>query len=519
MLSAKLGNDLNTRVKSLEGGSALTVTTTGSGNAVTSVAKSGTAITVTKGTTFVDTTNPQTIGGSKTFSSSILMGRSNLHYVNNSTTTNATGLYWKTANYAATQFGIGCFTTNNASPRGFIGWTSEPWNVANSLTVSETSLTYKGNAILHAANYNTYAPTKTGGGASGSWGINITGNAATATTANRLVNIGGVNWTTLADATGNGIRDYVDTTTEGRWMSHGTVLQISNVDNPDPGVNGHWLTQILSSTSNLLGVRWRTNTGAWSGVQTIVTSGNYTSYVTKVGTATIGAANKGIYLNAGTPTAMSSTVGSTTVPVYMNAGAITVCSTTLGVSITGNAKTATTLQTTRKIFSQPFSGAGDVAGQAMVYGTYQETASSRYSHGGIQVRENGLVGDKQTADGYAPAIGFHWESRIGASLILTTSGFKFMNRAFTGYQNVYGIFKGNADSATQVYNTETNPTSGTWYNGTFVTSSTNGNKAIRSNDGFKYYTLEGTASAQGEAMLQLGTPTATGTAGNKRGRK
>ena len=518
VLSAKLGNDLNTRVKSLEGGSALTVTTTGSGNAVTSVAKSGTAITVTKGTTFVDTTNPQTIGGSKTFSSSILMGRSNLHYVNNSTTTNATGLYWKTANYAATQFGIGCFTTNNASPRGFIGWTSEPWNVANSLTVSETSLTYKGNAILHAANYNTYAPTKTGGGASGSWGINITGNAATATTANRLVNIGGVNWTTLADATGNGIRDYVDTTTEGRWMSYGTVLQISNVNNPDPGVNGHWLTQILSSTSNLLGVRWRTNTGAWSGVQTIVTSGNYTSYVTKVGTATIGAANKGIYLNAGTPTAMSSTVGSTTVPVYMNAGAITVCSTTLGVSITGNAKTATTLQTTRKIFSQPFSGAGDVAGQAMVYGTYQETASSRYSHGGIQVRENGLVGDKQTADGYAPAIGFHWGNRIGASLILTTSGFKFMNQAFTGYQNVYGIFKGNADSATQVYNTETNPTSGTWYNGTFVTSSTNGNKAIRSNDGFKYYTLEGTASAQGEAMLQLGTPTATGTAGNKRGR-
>lgn len=509
---------INKRVVSLEGGSALTVTTTGSGNAVTSVAKSGTAITVTKGTTFVDTTSTQTIGGSKTFSSSILMGRSNLHYVNNSTTNNATGLYWKTANYAATQFGIGCFTTNNASPRGFIGWTSEPWTTSNNLTVSETQLTYKAKNILHAGNYNDYAPTKTGGGASGTWGISITGNAATATTASRLTNLSGVNWTTLADATGNGIRDYVDTTTEGRWMTYGSVLQISNVNNPDPGVNGHWLTQILSSTSNLLGVRWRTNTGAWSGVQTIVTSGNYTSYVTKVGTATIGAANKGIYLNAGTPTAMSSTVGSTTVPVYMNAGAITVCSTTLGVSITGNAKTATTLQTTRKIFSQPFSGAGDVAGQAMVYGTYQETASSRYSHGGLQIRENGLVGDKQTADGYAPAIGFHWTNRIGASLILTTSGFKFMNQAFTGYQNVYGIFKGNADSATQVYNTETNPTSGIWYAGTFITDSTTGNKYIRSNNGFAYYSLEGTASAQGEALIKIGNSTATGTAGNKRGR-
>ena len=353
---------INKRVVSLEGGSALTVTTTGSGNAVTSVAKSGTAITVTKGTTFVDTTNPQTIGGSKTFSSSILMGRSNLHYVNHASTANATGLYWKTANYAANQFGIGCFTTNNASPRGFIGWTSEPWQTANNLTVSETSLTYKGNAILHSANYNTYAPTKTGGGASGSWGISITGNAATATTANRLVSLGDTNWTTLADATGNGVRCYVDTTTEGRWMTYGSVLQISNVNNPNPGTSDHWLTQILSSTSNLLGVRWRTNTGAWSGVQTIVTSGNYTSYVTKVGTATIGAANKGIYLNAGTPTAMSSTVGSTTVPVYMNAGAITVCSTTLGVSITGNAKTATTLQTTRTLWGQSFNGTANVSG-------------------------------------------------------------------------------------------------------------------------------------------------------------
>lgn len=745
---------INKRVVSLEGGSALTVTTTGSGNAVTSVAKSGTAITVTKGSTFVTTNTAQTISVEKIWTVSQKMNNTSIKRVNSLTRGNATGGLWYTADYAAIQFGIGVYTDKNASPRGFIGWTAEPWNVSSNLTVSSTALTYKGNAILHSANYNTYAPTKTGGGASGSWGISITGNAATATTANRLVSLGNTNWTTLADATGNGVRGYADTTTEGRWMTYGSVLQISNVNNPNPGTSNHWLTQILSSTNNLLGVRWRTNTSAWSSVQTIVTSSNYTSYVTKIGTATIGAANKPIYLNAGTPTAlsatvgdsavpaylnagtvtacswgligttgkrvrksgyitsgtsglssywgkmasfdwgdasgerditlyvhsgynviygivlirvrwssatstivtlkilngnipesrlrlyydvsaktnvltlwgdvagrwgvfntyllsettrtsvetsgvtlystsfstaqtlptstyiqatylgtrghvalsdvadklgtltvgsgvkpiylnagtataststvgaankgvymssgtitaMSSTVGSTTVPVYMNAGAITVCSTTLGVSITGNAKTATTLQTTRKIFSQPFSGAGDVAGQAMVYGTYQETASSRYSNGGLQIRENGLVGDKQTADGYAPAIGFHWSNRIGASLILTTSGFKFMNQAFTGYKNVYGIFKGNADSATQVYNTETNPTSGTWYNGTFVTSSTNGNKAIRSNDGFKYYTLEGTASAQGEAMLQLGTPTATGTAGNKRGR-
>ena len=40
--------------------------------------------------------------------------------------------------------------------------------------------------VLDSRNYNNYAPTKTGGGASGTWGINISGNAATATTANAL---------------------------------------------------------------------------------------------------------------------------------------------------------------------------------------------------------------------------------------------------------------------------------------------------------------------------------------------
>jgi hypothetical protein len=34
-----------------------------------------------------------------------------------------------------------------------------------------------GNKVLHAGNYNHYAPTKTGIGASGTWGINITGSA------------------------------------------------------------------------------------------------------------------------------------------------------------------------------------------------------------------------------------------------------------------------------------------------------------------------------------------------------
>lgn len=42
------------------------------------------------------------------------------------------------------------------------------------------------NLVLDSSNYKNYAPTKTGSGASGTWGISITGNAATATTASKV---------------------------------------------------------------------------------------------------------------------------------------------------------------------------------------------------------------------------------------------------------------------------------------------------------------------------------------------
>jgi hypothetical protein len=41
------------------------------------------------------------------------------------------------------------------------------------------TVTIRGKTILHAGNYTSYTVTKTGGGASGTWGINITGNAVT----------------------------------------------------------------------------------------------------------------------------------------------------------------------------------------------------------------------------------------------------------------------------------------------------------------------------------------------------
>lgn len=80
---------------------------------------------------------------------------------------------------------------------------------------------------------------------------------------------------------------------------------------------------------------------------------------------------------------------------------------------------------------------------------------------------------------------------------------------------------GSAGSATYATNarlTVTNPTSGTWYYPTWTSGYTaNTNYPLRANDGLRYYSLQGTTSATGRTILQIGNSTASGTAGNKYG--
>jgi hypothetical protein len=63
---------------------------------------------------------------------------------------------------------------------------------------SSADLQGSGNIVLHAANVGSYAPSLTGSGASGTWGIAVTGNAGTATTlqTGRTIGMtGDVSWT------------------------------------------------------------------------------------------------------------------------------------------------------------------------------------------------------------------------------------------------------------------------------------------------------------------------------------
>lgn len=71
----------------------------------------------------------------------------------------------------------------------------------SSYIMPNASLFVGGGLALTSSNYNSYAPTKTGGGASGTWGINITGDSAYASNAGAVGTINGAGGGTITSAT------------------------------------------------------------------------------------------------------------------------------------------------------------------------------------------------------------------------------------------------------------------------------------------------------------------------------
>lgn len=212
-------------------------------------------------------------------------------YANNGYVSTDTGVNIPLAGTAIFQWGAS--DTNKTqlyiTPHNNSGVSNPAANEMLFYTSNGSGYTSAWTRVLTHRNYTNYTVTKTGGGASGTWGISITGTAASA---RKLYKIDGTSrtWSTSESVVGNGIVVYTDTTTSGRWDSYGSLFQFSNADNPTPGTNGHWLTQLWSGTSNKLGVRWRTNTGGWTTMQTILTNTNYisyadTRYVTALGTS------------------------------------------------------------------------------------------------------------------------------------------------------------------------------------------------------------------------------------------
>lgn len=82
--------------------------------------------------------------------------------------------------------GLGYFGENLDLVYIYLGVENHNGNNLRIYGTGTNDIKWGDNPILHSGNYNSYVPTLTGTGASGTWGINISGNAATATNADLL---------------------------------------------------------------------------------------------------------------------------------------------------------------------------------------------------------------------------------------------------------------------------------------------------------------------------------------------
>lgn len=124
--------------------------------------------------------------------------------------------------------------------------------------------------VLTNRNYTIYTVTKTGGGASGTWGISITGNAATA---NRIIS--------------HSISDTLANKTTPGYLYH--AKGSNSVKDKPSGVDAFgvftmqtasgWYGQLLMSSNTSTGLYWRTATSLNGGWKKILDSSNYTAYV------------------------------------------------------------------------------------------------------------------------------------------------------------------------------------------------------------------------------------------------
>ena len=350
-------NQIYLDVKNLKSGAAVSLVVNGTGTVLTNIVKTGSTITATKGNLAFSslTSKPTTIAGygiTDAYTKTQADGKYVLKSGSNMTGT----LNWVGADaniypiLLGTNHYIGIDGSAGSSMLHWDGTRTHVGSLNGSVAIrsNATDLIHNYNGtgyiILDARNYNNYAPKKNGTGAGGNWAINVLG------WAHRLHQALG-NKTAEQVFTDNGVYYYQVSSAEDTGYptdyGHGLMLQRFSGDTL---TSSQAVLDIFTPTSGTNLVYLRTGRGngtkiTWQAFQQILHTGNYTSLITKLGTATVGSTVKPFYLNAGVPTAFTTTVGSASLPVYMNAGSITACSTTLGVSITGNAATATKLGT------------------------------------------------------------------------------------------------------------------------------------------------------------------------------
>lgn len=193
-------------------------------------------------------------------------------YANNGYVSTDTGVNIPLAGTAIFQWGAS--DTNKTqlyiTPHNNSGVSNPAANEMLFYTSNGSGYTSAWTRVLTHRNYTNYTVTKTGGGASGTWGISITGNAATA---NRIIS--------------HSISDTLANKTTPGYLYHAEGS--NSVKDKPSGVDAFgvftmqtasgWYGQLLMSSNTSTGLYWRTATSLNGGWKKILDSSNYTAYV------------------------------------------------------------------------------------------------------------------------------------------------------------------------------------------------------------------------------------------------
>jgi hypothetical protein len=148
--------------------------------------------------------------------------------------------------------------------------------------------TWQGNTILHSGNYNSYSPTLTGGNASGTWSISISGNAASVSglIATQFFNNMGNNhaaYINANDVGGFGFR-YLQGNTNGpntgATQYYGVTVGLGNDYAWGTYASQFYWNRVSTGGSPYVSVRFQEG-GSWGGWSKI-----YAGYADSAGTAT-----------------------------------------------------------------------------------------------------------------------------------------------------------------------------------------------------------------------------------------
>lgn len=161
------------------------------------------------------------------------------------------------------------------------------------------AVTVNGNTVLHAGNYNNYAPTLTGTGASGTWGISINGNAATASNGG----VTSVNGQTGAVTITAGSGTVTGVTATAPVVSSGGTAPVISMGAASSGVNGYMtgayatkLDGIASGATNVTNTNQLTNGSGYitsSGSAATFTSTTQNSQFNSIGIGVAGSGTTG----------------------------------------------------------------------------------------------------------------------------------------------------------------------------------------------------------------------------------